>query len=313
VDDRHRRPGDRDRAALVARIEHAARAGRIAPADRDIRLANVEPAQSLVELDLMSRDLDQLEDALPAAEPAAPVWTGPSATPLSDQVTEQAVGLARTTVRSIGVVTALVVALVAAGLGASAYLGSNGSDSPRRGDLLTPEPIPGGGVPEGAGDEPVGDPSPAAGPSYGLDAAGIRWFLAEYGNRFATTRVVDLTLYPEYAVVQVPLPGTGRHAGALYRTADGWRDFGGISANFPGSRPVDLQDLDVQALAHNIARARQALGVESVSQTYVVIGYRPDVDPAPHVDIHVSNEFGESGYLATTPDGTIERAYPYQP
>jgi hypothetical protein len=31
------------------------------------------------------------------------------------------------------------------------------------------------------------------------------------------------------------------------------------------------------------------------------------------VDIHVANDFHESGYLATRLDGTVERAYPYSP
>ena len=60
-------------------------------------------------------------------------------------------------------------------------------------------------------------------------------------------------------------------------------------------------------------RARRTLGVESVSQTYVVIDYRPQFDASPNVDVHVANAFGESGYLATTLDGSVERAYPYEP
>jgi len=34
-------------------------------------------------------------------------------------------------------------------------------------------------------------------------------------------------------------------------------------------------------------------------------------EEVPSVDIHVANEFRESGYLATTLDGKVERAHPY--
>ena len=90
-----------------------------------------------------------------------------------------------------------------------------------------------------------------------------------------------------------------------------WTDFGGVSANFPGSTAVDTRRLDVPALMHNIARARRTLRVGQVNQTYVNIDYRPQVDHAPNVNVYVSNKFHESGYLATGLDGTVERSYPY--
>lgn len=318
VDDPQRKPGERDRAALVARINRVADAGRIAAADRDIRLGNVASAQSMAELELIGRDLDQLEAALPAAAgpPAAPAaapgaWTGPAPEVLADKMTDQAVTFAKSTVRSIGVGTVLILVLVGLGLGVSALLGSHESDGPRTGPLFTPEPIPS----DGATDQPVDGPASttSTGSAYGLTAGGIRWFLGEYVRRMTTTEVVDLTLYDDYAVVQAPGPGAHRHTGLLYRVTDGWQDFGGVSADFPGSKPVDLQQLDVRALVHNIARARRTLGVDDVSQTYVVIDYRPQFDPSPNVDVHVANSFGESGYLATTMDGSVERAFPYTP
>lgn len=319
MDDPQRRPGDRDRAALVARIDRVADAGRIAAADRDIRLANVASAQSMAELELIGRDLDQLEAALPSASatpataPAATpaTWTGPAPEALADKMTDQAVTYAKSTVRSIGLGTVLILVVVGLGLGGSALLGSHESDGPRTGALFTPQPIP----TDGATDQPVDGPTSTTSPgsAYALTAGGIRWFLGEYARRVATSEVVDLTLYDDYAVVQAPGPGAHRHTGLLYRVTDGWQDFGGVSADFPGSKAVDLQQLDVRALVHNIARARRTLGVDDVSQTYVVIDYRPQFDPSPNVDVHVANSYGESGYLATTMDGSVERAYPYTP
>ena len=326
MDDPQRKPGKGDRVKLAARIVRAAEQGRIAPADRDIRLENVASAESMGELDLMARDLDQLEAALPEAgavapvttpattppaTPAAtPIWTGPSPAPLADKVTEQAVGAAKTTVRSIGVVTILILVLLAAGAGALTYFTSNGSGDTTSSELFEPEPIPTGVTEAPPDDEPVDDPSDASG-RYALTADGVHAFIEEYQAKFGTTLVVSLTMYPDYAVVQVPQEGKRRHAGFLYRRDDGWQDFGGVSANFPGSDTVDLQTLDVPALMHNIGKARRTLNVEEISTTYVNIDYRPQSDEAPNVNIYVSNEYSESGYLATRLDGTVERAYAF--
>lgn len=320
MDDPHRKPGDRDRSTLVARIRRAADEGRIAPADRDIRLSNVASAQSMAELDLMTRDLDQLEAAVPAgtaATPAATARTGPSPAPLTDQLADQlkdqAIGAARTTARSIGLVTIVIIVLVAGGVGASAYFASSDSDSARSGDLFTPEPIPSGALTEEPVDEqtPTSGPAdPTAGSTYALTVAGIRSFLADYRAKFGTTMVVDLTLYDDYAIVGVPQAGKNRHAGFLFREG-AWQDFGGVQANFPGARLVDLQALDVPALVHNIRKARRTLNVEDIDQTYAIVRHYSGADAVPSVDIHVSNDYGESGYLATTLDGSVERSYPF--
>lgn len=312
MDDPHRKPGDRDRSELVARIKRAADQGRIGAADRDIRLGNVASAQSMAELDLMSRELDQLESALPTAAPAAPAWTGPSPSPVADEITGAAVGMAKTTARSIGVVTVLVLALVLAGAGASAFFAFR--TSPETGATADglQDPIP---FTPGASFDPA---DPTSGPTgtptgraYSLTGPGIRAFLKLYRATFKTSQVVDLTMYDDYVVVNVPVPGKARHEGWLYRKGSGFTSFGGIRANFPGARPVDTDRLDVAALVRNIARARSTLNVEDPSTTYAIVRHYTSADEVPSVDIHVSNDFRESGYLATKLDGTVERAYPY--
>jgi len=152
-------------------------------------------------------------------------------------------------------------------------------------------------------------PSPTA-PSYRLSGPGIRSFLAAYRAKFGTSKVVDLTLYDDYVIVQVPVPGRARHAGWNYREGE-FREFGGVSANFPGSAVVDTRRLDVAAVVRNLAKARRVLKVEDVSLSYVSIDYRPRFDDAANVNIYLTNPYGESGYLATTLDGRVERAYPF--
>lgn len=309
MSDPHRKPDARDRDAVVARIRRAADDGRISTADRDIRIANVASAQSTAELDLIARDLDQLEATISAA-PEAPASPAPSPNPVlpvAEELADHTVQAAKATVRSIGVVTALILALVV-GIGGAVVFFTSSSSSDSGSELFEPEPVPGDG-------EPVGDPSTSAGPAtrYALNAAGVRSLVDGYRATFSTTLVVSLTMYDDYAVVQVPQAGTRRHASFVFRNRDGWSDAGGVSTNFPGTRPVDVADLDVAALMRNIRRARATLNVEDPSSTYVNIDYRSQFDAAPNVNIYVSNEYHESGYLATTLDGTVERAYPFDP
>lgn len=298
--DQQRRPRDPERAALSARIRRASDEGRISAADRDIRLRNVASAQSAGELDLMSRDLDQLESAIAPGVPApAPVEAGTSSRGVQIQVNRRNV-----------VIAVLFVVVAVIGLGGLVTFSSGGtSERHAVGDPTAPSQVSPSVAADGGGTDVGGTGS---GSAYRLDGRGIRWFVDAYRTKFATTEVVDLTLYDDYVVVQVPQPGTHRHAGLLYRPADGWHDFGGVSADFPGSRPVDLSRLDVPALIRNIARARHALDVADVTQTYVVVDHRRGNDAAPDVDIHVANQYGESGYLATTLDGSVERAFPYE-
>jgi hypothetical protein len=319
VEDPHRKPGDRDRSSLVARIQRAADEGRIVAADRDIRLANVASAQSMSELDLIGRELDQLEAAVPSGSTSAQPWAAPAGVEagvdLGEQVTDHVVTAARSTVRSVGVLVILLLVLAGVGGGAAAFFrsgGGSGTATSSDDGLFTPEPIPTDvtSEPSDGVDGPSGD-EPPGGSAYALDPAGIRSFITGYRKKFDTTLVVDLVMYDSYAVVQVPQSGTKRHAGFLYRRGEGWQDFGGIQANFPGSEPVDLRRLDVDALVRNIAEARRTLNVQDVSQTYAIVHHYSSAEDRPSVDIHVANEYGESGYLDTRLDGSVERAFPY--
>ena len=52
--------------------------------------------------------------------------------------------------------------------------------------------------------------------------------------------------------------------------------------------------------------------MENPSQTYVIVRFIPGADRVPSVNIYVANKFNESGYLATTLAGKVERAYPFR-
>jgi hypothetical protein len=319
VDDPQRQPRDRDRSELAERIKRTADEGRIGTADRDIRLGNVASAQSMAELNLMSRELDQLEATLaPGSAPAPAPQPGPTATGAPSSaldaaaIADQAVVVAKSTARSLLPVVGLAVVILVLGAVAAGVLAfrDNGNSTSPTIELQDPLPFT-----PGATDD-VSDPaspteSGATGTAYSLTGPGIRAFLKLYRDQFETSQVVDLTLYGDYVIVQVPVLGRTRHAGWLYRPDSGFTSFGGVTANFPGAKPVDTDRLAIPALMRNIAVARSTLKVEDPTQTYVIVRFFATSDQVPSVDIHVANEFNESGYLATTLDGTVVRAYPF--
>ena len=316
MDDAQRQPRDGDRNPVRDRIKRAVESGRISKADGDIRLTNVSSAQSMAELGLITRDLEQLEAVIQPGAPApAPTqsWTTPT-TSASTVATAAAGGVRRTLPLLIAV---LVIALAGVGVAVFFVASEGGSGSVTSTDEVLPTPLPFTASPSvvteetESPEEPVDDPSAEEpGADYELSAAGIQGFLATYRAKFSTSKVVDLTLYDDYVIVQVPVPGKARHTGWMYREGE-FRDFGGVSANFPGAAVIDTRKLDIPALMKNIGKARRTLNVEDYNTTYVTLGYRPDFDEAPNVNIHVSNEFRESGYLATELDGKVDRAYPF--
>lgn len=328
----YRGPGESDRKPVRSRIAAALADGRISSADAEIRLTNVANAQSLTELSLITRDLDQIEAAASAAERAAGAVASPPGDPLpSISPTPVSAGSSGRLVPLL--ILGFVVALVVAG-GIVVVLVNSSSEQQARGSVTAnvdpaeapPSPVtpvtpgspgsPGSPAPGLSTNQPTADgepavPAPEGPPAFELSATGIASFLSLYEQRFSTNLVVEMTMYDDYVVVRVPVPGKNRYSGWLYRDGE-WTDFGGVAANFPGSEPVNLRKLDVAALIRNIAKARRSLNVEDYSTTYVTLNYRPQFDASPNANIYVANEFRESGYLATTLSGKVERAFPYE-
>lgn len=309
MDDAQRQPKDSDRAGLVARIKRAGDEGRISLADRDIRLGNAQSATSMAELDLMTRELDQLDAALPPRsqgpagaledrpwstfEPGAPSSEDDAGVDVSDVAT------AAVPARVVGIIVSVIVAIaiVAAGVVWVGY-SSGHTDTPDGPD------------PRGqTGQEPGGADPGLGGTKYALTIGGISGFLKTYRKRFGMSRAVELTLYDDYAIVGVPITGKARQEGWVLRDGK-WTTFGGVRAVFPGAQPVNTNRIDVPALVRNIGRAKASLNVEK-PKAYVVVRFIRPSDTVPRVDVHVSNEFGESGYLATTMQGEVVRSYAY--
>jgi hypothetical protein len=318
VDDVHRKPKDDERDAVVARIKRASREGRISDPDRDIRLGNVGTAQSVWELDLIARELDQLEAvAPPVVSPvAAPTpqdtpatAPGPAYPPVpgtASRPPDRPPGKRSGSPAGLVAIVVTVLTLIAVGAVVVVAIRTiQGLTQDAVNEATDRAADPGA---EPADSDPGSDPTAA---KYGLTKSGINGFLKLYRERFGTNRVVDLTMYEDYAIVNVPKPKS-RQESWVYRPASGFSSFGGVRATFPGARPVSTNRLAVPALVRNISRARARLNVEDPTQTYVILRFIPRSERVPSVNIYVGNEFNESGYMATTMAGKVKSTYPFR-
>lgn len=135
-------------------------------------------------------------------------------------------------------------------------------------------------------------------------ASGYADILAAVRRETGSTQAFDVLLYPEYAVLTVPVDGTGDRAlsylwdgdlrPAIKRTSDDTR--------------FDLEAIDPDGVRTLVRRARRQL-VEDPTTSYVRIRSPRDSDEGAWLKAYASNEFSESGYLAATLDGTIVNRY----
>ncbi|WP_406193587.1 serine/threonine protein kinase [Kitasatospora sp. NBC_01560] len=135
---------------------------------------------------------------------------------------------------------------------------------------------------------------------------GVRTVVAALTAQTGGTKVKDLTVYPGYAMAQVP-------------TADGrsydWYDYrdGKVTRRTGGSmgkdKPVDLAQYDWNVVPDLLKAANNILNVPDPTNRYLVIG--PDMfDSSPSIRVYLSGDHGHSGYFWADPKGKIGRTYP---
>lgn len=154
----------------------------------------------------------------------------------------------------------------------------------------------------GPGPEPV-----AAGGANGptqpvaplISGAGFGQLLEALEKKTGSTSVVDLTLYPRYAVLVVPVPGGKGRTQSLYYDGNIREQTLGTSAD----AAFDLSQVDPELLVTLSRKARKA--IEDPTQWYLILR-APDVEDAV-IYAYASNEYGEGGYISARLDGKIVR------
>ncbi|WP_374457903.1 DUF1707 domain-containing protein [Nocardioides sp.] len=273
------RAKDADRDRYVELIESAYVDGQIGDADRELRVSRALSAETLDELQTLTRDLQ------------VPAGFVPSTAVAPDRSTQRHVaGI----IAGVGAFVVLVGAGVTAVVALFAFA-VRGDD-----ERVVPDVVAVG--PKGSSEA-----SEAATPSFEMTTPQVRAFLKAYERKFGTLDAWEVGFYADRVGVQVPV--SLRHKRyERWSWTGAWRQDSEASAVLGPQKFVSLGYLDVRRMFDNIDRARRTLDVPDGRLTHVLVN---DWGQGPGVNIYIGNDFNETGYLRTTPGGEVVRAYPY--
>ncbi|MDA0633526.1 protein kinase [Nonomuraea sp. MCN248] len=156
---------------------------------------------------------------------------------------------------------------------------------------------------EAATEETQGPPEE---PADLLTPAGMRRLVADLRTVMGGTEVVELVVYPTYAIAGAPVKGRK----AVY---DRYTYRGGVATKDGPGGPVTNPTVNLRAYNWNalpglIRRADKELGIKKPTTRYVI------VDAAFYengsIRVYVSDEYHATGYLAADPTGKVLAKYP---
>ena len=268
------RARDLDRTEVCGLLDAAYAEGQLDAEEHRSRTAAATAAKTLGELREFVDDL-QLEKSLPDLRERAP----------------------QRPPRPRRRIMAAVVSLVLLGTGFG--IGRLTAQSP---SLVGPDgtPVAVGGVPAA----PI-----VVGPTALHTPAGLRQLIDGVRTQLGTTLVADLTVYPDYASIDVPVPDAPARAQSYYYKGgfDGPNNAGHRNPDDP---LVDLAAIDVDKILGLLAGAGKSLNVENPTTHYLLVR---DTGTGPEVAIYATNnDTGQSGYLEARPDGTIIGVHAYE-
>lgn len=289
------RAKDADRERYVEVIEAAYVDGQLGDQDRDLRVSRALTAETLDELDALTRDLQNQPPAVVVPPTPAPRVAAPALPPLPRALPARPVTPSESVpLKVIWVAVVAVFAAVVLGMISSAQ------------DDMDPF---GPGVDQTTitWDE-IDDVDPAPEPGFRMRAADVRAVLSAFEGHFGTREAYEIDFFPRRVVVEVPVGARGQRFERWAWDGTWTRTAGPARVDGP-PQLVDLGTLAAGPLVDNIATARGALRVEQGRFDRAVLSRSGD-EPAV-VTIIVTNRFNESGSLTTTPAGEILGRQPF--
>lgn len=283
------RAKDADRERYVDIIEAAYVDGQLGEQDRELRVSRALTAQTLDELDALTRDLQDRPVVVAPRVGTPAAAAGTAAAPAVPRAAKLVVGGAFAVI-----IIAVLLIFGAVGL---AFFSATGESDQSPTVVFSGEAVP---VPA--------EVDVAEAPSFAMTAPEVREFLRAYEREFGTLEAYDVGFFPARVGVQVPVRGSRPRFERWTWDGEWTQDTEAAAVTGP-SEVVDLGTLDVRRLFANISTAKKSLRVERGRLTHVVL-HRWQGE-APSVNVYIGNSFGESGYLRTTPSGDVVRAYPY--
>lgn len=269
------RARDIDRVAVMAVIDDALADGQLTGEEHRERLDRARKAVLLGDLNVLTADLQRSRPVPLRLRPAKDRrlrWT------------------------LVGLATSMVCGLVA--VVTVAVLHRDSGD-----DTVVPLPTP-AAAPAG-GDAP-GIPTTSAPEPVMYTADAIREVVEATRNRFGTTVIEGMHLYPDSAEVHVydtsSSVGSVRYQYTLGGEFDDPQTYGGTSVGSDNGETVDLADLDVGKVADLIAQSPEKLGVQTSDA-----GYRVTVGGADGGEVWIGvNGISIDSHLVARLDGTVK-------
>ncbi|MEV7616792.1 serine/threonine-protein kinase [Streptomyces sp. NPDC089799] len=227
--------------------------------------------------------------------------------------------------RGVPVLVFLVVigVLLAGAVGTVNWLLPDGDDDAKSSGTTSAGPTGGSGpgsTPSTSGSGPKSSPAATKGGGTGtgttaddpddlLTAAGGKAVTAAVRDETGSANVVRLSIYGEYAMVNVPVksPANGYDS---YRYQGGMSRFGPGGTVTDGSEPIDLDKVNWDVLPGLMQQAESKLKVEKPTMRYVLV--EPDLfaKDEPRIKIYLTNDYHATGYLTADLNGKVKQVYP---
>jgi ribosomal protein L12E/L44/L45/RPP1/RPP2 len=291
-------PSGGDRSAAMSLIDAAVKSGRIVQADRDMRADQIKNATTKQDIDIVVRDLQVPVAAVAGAAaaptaaagtPGQPPWPLVNYGPHQGQSAEVStlVGNAGKKIGGIIAVVVLISVVVPiVGVIIGLVTARDTFD-----DISFGEPV----------DETTYLPGQEPGEN-GVNVhtvSGYDDMVLALTDEVGSTRVFSATIYPRYAVLDVPEKETGKRYGSYYwdgRTLDK-NDFKSTT----DAPRIDLESVDVEVMLALLDDVRGR--IEDPTSWYVNISAVPT--DGPRLAVYASNEYGEGAYILATLQGEI--------
>lgn len=270
--DPQKKARDEDRDAAIEVVEAAFADGQISRPDYDLRVDRLLRAATVGELQMLVHDLRRPE--------------GEEVTEAVEQVTEDVaepvlpVGPPRFNARAVKIMLAIVVAVFALGL-----------------------IVPLGLVARVDTQEAVGTGPIALAEKVDLTTAkGYDQLVREVEAKTGSTTVFGATIYPLYAVMEVPVDADSQRSFGYYYDGD-WQDWTGKGK--ATEERFDLSRIDGRTVATLVKKVGRK--VEDAT-TYVLVNSRGG-DEGVCLSAYATNDFIETAYIDARCDGEVVFSY----
>ena len=295
------RAGNSDRNDATKLVEDALRAGRIVQADRDMRVSQLEHAQTMQDIDLAVRDLRAPGASSPPAVapvPGVPAGQQPPAGgqpwplvnygPASHETVDVATVVGKSGGRAIGgIIAAIVLVSVVVPIAGAIIAFVSSRDS----------------FPEFDSIGPTDDTTYAPGEAPGKDGInvhtveGFEDLVGALEDKTGESFVYNAVLYPRYAVLEVPTGTNNRYENFYW---DGELTLNTIKGTTDAEQ-VDLGLVDPQQVVDLLTLVRGRL--DAPTSWYAIVNDRSDGEP--QISAYASNEYSETSYITQDLAGNV--------